>query len=52
MKTSTLVYPDLNKLYTLFVDALKYAWSAVLNQEHATITDEKTLISSTSYHLY
>ena len=32
-----------NKQYTLFTDALKYTWSTVLTQEHATIIDDKTL---------
>ena len=31
---SILVYPDLNKLYVLFTDASKYAWSCVLTQEY------------------
>ena len=29
-----LVYPDPNKLYILFTDASKYAWSCVLTQEY------------------
>ena len=37
-------HPDANKPYTLLMDALKYAWSAVLPEEHATITDNYTLI--------
>ena len=36
-----LVYPDPNKLYTLYTDASKYAWSGVLTQECTTIVDGK-----------
>ena len=43
MKSSILVYPSPNKPYTLFTDASKYAWSAVLTQEKTTITSGKTL---------
>ena len=41
-KSPVLVYPDPDKPYTLFTDALKYAWSAVLTQEHITIIDNKS----------
>ena len=36
-----LKYPDLNKPYTLFTDASKYAWACVLTQEHEHEQDEK-----------
>ena len=37
-------YPDPNKSYTLFTDASKYAWSAVLTQEqHSFVIDGKTI---------
>ena len=29
------------KPYTLFTDASKYAWAAVLTQEHTTIIDDE-----------
>ena len=32
--SSILKYPDLNKEYTLFTDASKYAWACVLTQEY------------------
>ena len=44
MKSPILVYPDPNKPYALFMEASKYAWSAVLTQEHTTIIDGKTLV--------
>ena len=31
----------IQKPYTLFTDALKYAWSAVLRQEHTTLICDK-----------
>ena len=43
MKSPTLVYPDPNKPYTLFTDALKYNWSTVLTQEYATNFDDEPL---------
>ena len=44
MKSPILVYPDPNKPCTLFMDAYKYTWSAVLMEEHITIIDDDTLI--------
>ena len=38
-----LSLPDLNKAYTSFMDALKYAWSTVLTQKHASIINGKTI---------
>ena len=52
MKTPILDYSDPNRPYTLFMDASKYASSAVLTEEHTTINDGKTLQTQTSYHLY
>ena len=43
MKSPILVYPDPNTPYTLFTDASKYAWSAVLMQEHTFVIDGKTI---------
>ena len=36
-----LMYPDPNKLYILFIDASKYAWSCVLTQEYGHTLDGK-----------
>ena len=36
-----LVYPDPSKLYVLFTDASKYAWSCVLTQEYTYEVDGK-----------
>ena len=36
-----LVYPDPSKLYVLFMDASKYAWSCVLTQEYIYEIDGK-----------
>ena len=36
-----LVYPDPNKLYVLFTDASKYAWSCVLTQEHTHVIKDQ-----------
>ena len=44
MKSPTLVYPDPNKPYTLFMDTSKYVCSAMLTQEHITVADGKTLV--------
>ena len=43
MNSSISVYQDPKQRYTLFTDALKYALSAVLTQEHASINDSKTV---------
>ena len=43
MKNPILVYWDPPKTYTLFLDASKYVWSAVLTQEHTSIIDGKPL---------
>ena len=43
MKNPILVYPDLNNPSTLVTDATKYAWSAVLIQEHTSKIDGKIL---------
>ena len=39
IKSLTLVYPDPNKPYPLFMDASKYAWSTVFTQEHTIVND-------------
>ena len=39
MKSPILAYPDPNKPYLLFTNGSKYAWSAVLIQEHTTAID-------------
>ena len=36
-----LKYPDPGKLYTLYTDASKYAWSCVLTQEYNYEIEEK-----------
>ena len=41
MKSTPVVYPDLDKPYTLFTDTSKYAWSTVLRQEYTTSIDGK-----------
>ena len=41
MDSPILVYPDSYKTYTLFTDASKYAWSAMLTQQHITVIDGK-----------
>ena len=38
-----LVYPDPSKLYALFTDASKYAWSCVLTQEYTHDIEGKTI---------
>ena len=38
-----LVYPDPNKPYILFMEALKYIWSALLTQDHAFIIDSRLI---------
>ena len=43
MKSPIRVYPDLNKLYILFMDVSKYAWPSVLMQYHTSIINGKTL---------
>ena len=43
MKSPTLAYPDTNQSYTLFAGTSKYAWSALLTEEHTTVTGSKTL---------
>ena len=43
MKSHILIYPDPNKPYTLFMDASKYVWSALLTQEYRSVIDIKTL---------
>ena len=35
LESPILQYPDPNKLYVLFTDASKYAWSCVLTQEYS-----------------
>ena len=47
-----LVYPDPSKLYVLFTDASKYAWSCVLTQEYVYEIDGKEKKGVASYHLY
>ena len=42
MKSPILVYPDWNQQHTSFIDTSKYAWSALLMQEHTTVIDGKT----------
>ena len=37
----TLVYPDPNKPYVLFMDASKYVWSCILAQEYEHTVDGK-----------
>ena len=44
------VYEKTNKSYTLFTDASKYVWSALLTEEHSTVIDGR-ILSSTSYCL-
>ena len=41
MKSTIFFYTDHNRPYTLFMDAFKYAWSAVLIQEYTTSIDGK-----------
>ena len=43
MKIPILVYPDPQYLYSLIRDASKYAYSAVLTQEHTSVIDGKNL---------
>ena len=43
MKNPLYNYQDPSKLYTLFMDTSKYAWSANVTQEHASIFDGKTI---------
>ena len=43
MKSFIFIYPDPNEPYNLFIDVSKYAWSAVLTQEHTSLIDGKTL---------
>ena len=43
MKSPKLGYPDTNKLYTLFMDASKYAWSAVLPQGNVSVINGKII---------
>ena len=44
VQSPILVYPDSNKLCTLFMDASKYAWSTMLIEEHTTAIEGKTLV--------
>ena len=44
MKSPILVSLDPDRPYTLFIDTSRYAWSAMLTQEHATVIDSKTLV--------
>lgn len=38
-----LVYPDPNKPYILYTDALKYAWAGVLTQTHHVIINGQNI---------
>ena len=41
-KGAVLVFPDPNKLFIMFTDTSKYAWSTVLSQSHTSILDGKS----------
>ena len=43
MKEPVLVYPDPELPYTLFTDASKYAWAAVLTQAYSYNKENKEI---------
>ena len=43
MKSPIIVYPDPSKPYTVFSDASKHVWTAILAQQYTTVHDGKTV---------
>ena len=41
-----LKYPDTNKPYTIFTDAIKYGWAGVLTQEYTSVVDGKEVTTN------
>ena len=39
----TLKYPDMSKPYTIYTDASKYGWAAVLTQTRTSVVDGKEI---------
>ena len=44
IKEPILMFPDPNKPYTLYTDAIKYAWSCVLTQQYTHDIDNKQIV--------